>query len=231
MDKTDMFNEFLINQSAQIEVTSFLVNLIIAGILSSLIALVYVKFGSSLSNRKRFSNNFLMITMTTMLIITIVKTSLALSLGLVGALSIIRFRTAIKEPEELAFMFISIAVGLGLGAGQRLIVILGLAVILLAYMVKSWNKAKRLNDEKNFYLTISWFKSSKYDLANLLTAVKKTTDKFDLQRLDSSSKDSNEALILIEIDEINDVQSIIKELNKIDSSINTTFFENTGKSF
>ena len=172
-----------------------------------------------------------MITMTTMLIITIVKTSLALSLGLVGALSIIRFRTAIKEPEELAFMFISIAVGLGLGAGQRLIVILGLAIILLAYMLKSWNKAKKSVDEINYYLTISWVNSSKCDIDTLLAAVKKFTDKFDLQRLDSSSKDINEALILIEINEINDVQKIIQELKKIDSSINTTFFENTGKSF
>jgi len=231
MNKTDVFNEFLINQSSQIEVSSFLVNLILAGILSFLIAWVYVKFGSSLSNRKRFSNNFLMITMTTMLIITIVKTSLALSLGLVGALSIIRFRTAIKEPEELAFMFISIAVGLGLGAGQRLIVILGLAIILLAYMLKSWNKAKKSVDEINYYLTISWVNSSKCDIDTLLAAVKKFTDKFDLQRLDSSSKDINEALILIEINEINDVQKIIQELKKIDSSINTTFFENTGKSF
>ena len=53
-----------------------------------------------------------------MIIITIVKSSLALSLGLVGALSIVRFRTAIKDPEELSFLFISIAIGLGMGANQ-----------------------------------------------------------------------------------------------------------------
>ena len=55
-----------------------------------------------------------------MVMITIVKSSLALSLGLVGALSIVRFRTAIKEPEELSYAFLSIAIGLGLGADQRL---------------------------------------------------------------------------------------------------------------
>ena len=53
--------------------------------------------------------------MTTMLIITVVKSSLALSLGLVGALSIVRFRAAIKEPEELAYLFLTIAIGLALG--------------------------------------------------------------------------------------------------------------------
>ena len=57
-----------------------------------------------------------LITMTTMLIISIVKSSLALSLGLVGALSVIRFRAAIKEPEELTYLFLTIAIGLGFGA-------------------------------------------------------------------------------------------------------------------
>ena len=52
---------------------------------------------------------------------------LALSLGLVGALSIVRFRTAIKEPEELAFLFFAIGLGIGLGDNQRLITLLALA--------------------------------------------------------------------------------------------------------
>ena len=56
--------------------------------------------------------------MTTLLVIAVVKSSLALSLGLVGALSIVRFRTPIKEPEELAYIFLAIALGLCLGADQ-----------------------------------------------------------------------------------------------------------------
>ena len=54
-----------------------------------------------------------------MLIIFVVKSSLALSLGLVGALSIVRFRSAIKEPEELTFLFLNIALGIGFGANAR----------------------------------------------------------------------------------------------------------------
>ena len=60
-------------------------------------------------------------TVATVVVISIVKSSLALSLGLVGALSIVRFRSAIKEPEELAYLFLSIGIGLGLGAGQRVV--------------------------------------------------------------------------------------------------------------
>jgi hypothetical protein len=64
------------------------------------------------------------------LIITIVKSSLALSLGLVGALSIVRFRTPVKEPEELAYLFMAIAIGLGMGADYRLETSVGTILIL-----------------------------------------------------------------------------------------------------
>ena len=78
----------------------------------------FERFGSTLSNRTEFAQVFPFITMTTILIITVVKSSLALSLGLVGALSIVRFRAAIKEPEELVYLFLCIAIGGALGAGH-----------------------------------------------------------------------------------------------------------------
>ena len=82
--------------------------------------------------------------MATMLIITIVKSSLSLSLGLVGALSVVRFRTAIKEPEELSYAFLAIAVGIGLGANQILITILGSSIILLIIIINSKYKKEKI---------------------------------------------------------------------------------------
>ena len=70
------------------------------------------------------------ICLTTLLVITVVKSSLALSLGLVGALSIVRFRTPIKEPEELAYIFLAIALGLALGADQREVAAVSVPLIL-----------------------------------------------------------------------------------------------------
>ena len=69
-----------------------------------------------------FSKNFVVLGVATCIVIMIVKSSLALSLGLVGALSIVRFRAAIKEPEELVYLFLIIAVGLGTGANQLVII-------------------------------------------------------------------------------------------------------------
>ena len=113
MNRFETFQQFLTTQSAQAPVVEFIINLVLAAILSFILNRIYVKYGTALSNRKMFAGNFILITTTTMLVITIVKSSLALSLGLVGALSIVRFRSAIKEPEELSYLFLSIGIGLG----------------------------------------------------------------------------------------------------------------------
>jgi hypothetical protein len=119
------------NDTVQINLNSFVLSLICSVILSLLIQLFYVKFSSTLSNRMNFSKNFVILGTTTCIIIVIVKNSLALSLGLVGALSIVRFRAAIKEPEELVYLFLVIAVGLGCGAGQIKVITVGILTSLL----------------------------------------------------------------------------------------------------
>ena len=89
------------------------------------------KCGRMLTDRSQYTVVFLALIPTMVLIISVVKSSLALSLGLVGALSIVRFRTPIKEPEELIYLFLAIAVGLGLGAGQILATSVCFAFIIL----------------------------------------------------------------------------------------------------
>ena len=129
MNKFQTFQEFLATQSVKVPVFEFVINLLIAAILAYILGLLYVRFAATLSNRKKLANDFILITMTTMIVITIVKSSLALSLGLVGALSIVRFRAAIKEPTELGYLFFAIAIGLGCGADQRVITIVGFLII------------------------------------------------------------------------------------------------------
>ena len=116
MDKTDL--DFFLKENIVLDLDSFIINLVIASILSFIVQLFYLKFSTTLSNRLDFSKNFVVLGIATTIVITIVKSSLALSLGLVGALSIVRFRAAIKEPEELVYLFLIISIGLGCGAGQ-----------------------------------------------------------------------------------------------------------------
>jgi uncharacterized membrane protein YhiD involved in acid resistance len=119
----------------------YALNLAVGLVLALIVAWYYENYGQSLSNRRKFAQLLPVLTLTTALVISIVKSSLALSLGMVGALSIVRFRTAIKEPEELMFLFIAIGIGLGVGADQRWITAIGTAVIL-GYMVirRLWSR-------------------------------------------------------------------------------------------
>jgi len=87
-------------------------------VLSALIYLHYRRFGSALTGKQGFGPVLPFVGLTTFLVITAVKSSFALSLGLVGALSIVRFRTPVKDPEELAYIFLTIASGIGTAAGQ-----------------------------------------------------------------------------------------------------------------
>ena len=129
MDQSNL--NFFLNENIQINLQGFVINLILTLILCFILRYIYIKFSTTLSNKYEFSKNFVILGLTTCIVITIVKSSLALSLGLVGALSIVRFRAAIKEPEELIYLFLVIAIGLGNGAGQIKITSIGVLLSIL----------------------------------------------------------------------------------------------------
>jgi hypothetical protein len=132
MDLVQTLQEkYLQEFGSNIPLAEFLLNMFITAALSLVLRWFYIRYGSSISNRARFGKNFLPLALGTLLIITIVKSSIALSLGLVGALSIVRFRAAIKEPEELTYLFITIGIGLAGGANQPILATVSVFVILL----------------------------------------------------------------------------------------------------
>ena len=171
-----------------ISLTELAVGLVIGLVLSLLVQWHYRRFASTLSSRDPLTKVFPLIVLTTLLIITIVKSSLALSLGLVGALSIVRFRTPIKEPEELAYLFISIAIGLGLGANQFLPTILGTVFILT---IAGYLGARgKLNREQNLYLSFDWDAGNRSprDRIDALNAIlSEFATHSDLRRLDTEN--------------------------------------------
>ena len=160
MDKISL-SEYLLNSKVEIDFKNFLFALILSAFLSYIIKLTYLSSSKTLSNKKYFSDNFLALTMITCLIITIIKFSIALSLGLVGALSIVRFRAAIKEPEELTYLFFCIAIGLSCGANQYLISIIStLFICFLLYIISRYsdNKISLSNQVLQLLKKLSLFK-------------------------------------------------------------------------
>ena len=162
MGKEDL--DFFVNKTIQIDINGFILSLISSVILSLLVQIFYVRFSSTLSNRMNFSKNFVILATTTCIIIVIIKNSLALSLGLVGALSIVRFRAAIKEPEELVYLFLVIAIGLGCGAGQIKVITVGiLTSLLIIYAYHLFLRQKKIEHSEIINLGIIIEEDVKHD--------------------------------------------------------------------
>ena len=108
LGRKDLENFFL-NSNIDINFSNFFIAIILSLILAYVVKFTYIKAGRALNDKDYFSDTFIPLAIVTTLVITVIKFSLALSLGLVGALSIVRFRAAIKEPEELVYLFLVIS--------------------------------------------------------------------------------------------------------------------------
>ena len=139
----------------EIPILQFTTNLAIAVVLAVMFATLVRKSTRLVVDTTQYLPLFLLLIPTMVLIITVIKSSIALSLGLVGALSIVRFRTPIKEPEELAYIFIAIAIGLGLGANQVLATVIGFSVVVIV-MLPGILKRASTDRTDNVYVDISF---------------------------------------------------------------------------
>jgi hypothetical protein len=220
------FEEFLAGQTIQIPVWSILINLAIAAVFSFILSFVYGRYGGSLSNRKMFARNFLMLIMTTTLVITVVKSSLALSLGLVGALSIVRFRAAIKEPEELTYLFLAIALGLGLGADQRLITTAAFAVIILLIIFRK-KVLHKAQDNQNLHITVSSQNPGKIELERIVAILKECCSSVSMKRFDETGE-TMEASFLVDFTDFSQMEKAKNELKKLSDSVKITFLDTQG---
>ena len=161
------------------------VNMLMGGALALYIGELYKRLGTSISNRDNFSGVFPMLTMVTVVIIFVVKSSLALSLGLVGALSIVRFRAAIKTSEELVYLFLCIGVGLALGAEHRLLA--AVAVVIVTIFVVGRRFLGRSVSRQNLLLTVIGDAERFVDTAdeaNVVEALERLTGGLSIQRFD-----------------------------------------------
>ena len=211
MDKSSL--DFFLNENVQIDTTQYLSSLICAAILSILIQIVYNKFSTTLSNKIDFSKNFVVLGITTTIVIMIVKNSIALSLGLVGALSIVRFRAAIKEPEELVYLFLVIAAGLGCGSGQIKITIMGIifSLIIVVFYSLFFNKSKqKLSEQLNLSL-VTKEKIDEKEISKIVDIIKEKTLEADFISLVKTEGETN-INFDVKLDDFNKLNSLIKRI-------------------
>ncbi len=225
MSRWETFEAFLTNQRVEISIGAFAVNLALAALLAWLLSRVYVRYAGALSNRRAFASNFVLLTTTTTLIISIVKSSLALSLGLVGALSIVRFRAAIKEPEELAYLFLTIAIGLGLGADQRVVTLFAFAVIA-GLLVARGTLGKRV-EQPNLYLSVSGSGPARPSLDDVVRVLRDHCTALDLKRFDEDG-DALEASFVVDYDSFEKMTASKAALLGLSDRLRVSFLDNRG---
>lgn len=135
MSFQDIFKSSFLDKVTSISIVDMMLALVLAFGLGLFIFMVYKKTFSGVMYSSSFGVTLVALTMITTLVILAVTSNVVLSLGMVGALSIVRFRTAIKEPLDIAFLFWSIAVGIVLAAGFIPLAVIGSVVIGIVLLV------------------------------------------------------------------------------------------------
>ena len=182
MNLDQLFEKFNNN----IDIDFFILNLVVATVLALVLAQFYIRFGNAVANRRKFASNFIPLAITTVLIVTIIKSSIALSLGLVGALSIVRFRAAIKDPEELIYLFLVISIGLATGANYPILATIAVSVILILLYINYLLQSKHAHQKDNsMYVNIA---SAATSVDAFLDIVNKHMQYVELKRLDRSKE-------------------------------------------
>ena len=149
---------------------------------------------------------------------------MALSLGLVGALSIVRFRTAIKEPEELGYFFIAISLGLGMGANQLLPTSIGFVILIFIIIITN-RKMYKKTITQNLIVAINCTNEQKSKYTSIITdVVKDNSNQVDLKRLNYSN-DSIHFNFQVNISSLEKIAKINENLIKIDENISITFLD------
>ena len=168
-----------------ISLESLVYNMVLGAILSSIIGWHYSLRAKKKVLRQELAFVLPVICLTTLLVISVVKSSLALSLGLVGALSIVRFRTPIKEPEELAYIFLAIALGLALGADQREVAAISIPAVLGFITISSFLFKRKNESNGNLLMTVEVprNKDSNAQIDQILNSMSKVCPTIEIRKI------------------------------------------------
>ncbi len=222
----ELINQFSSAFESTLSITNYILNIVICAIMLLILSFFYSRFGNSISNRGQLAKVLVIVGITTFIIITIVKSSLALSLGLVGALSIVRFRTAIKEPEELGYFFMAIAIGLGMAANQVVPTAIGFSVLLLIVALFKRNAFKS-SITQNLLVSLASTDGDKTGITNHIAAViQKNSSQLEVKRINYANGhlDFN---FLVKVSSLQDLNTIHEGILETNKEATVTFIDNT----
>lgn len=173
--------KYLIANNVSVPTVQIVAGMLAALFLSVCVYLVYKATYSGVMYSKDFNVTIVMLSLITTFIIMVIGSNLALSLGLVGALSIIRFRTAVKNSRDAAFLFWAIGIGLSCGTGIYTIGFIATAIIAAALLLFSRLK---IAEEASWLLIV---RGGEFDAAALEAVLKENTKRFHLRMTNQST--------------------------------------------
>lgn len=205
-----------VNVNQPLDLSRILITFAITLLMGSLIVLVYrLTFRGVLFNRS-FGTALLMVSLVTSLIIMPISSNIVLSLGMVGALSIVRFRTALKDPLDIVYMFWAIALGLTSGAGFFQLAIVGClilaAIMLIASALQTGGRSKP------WLLIIRYTELFRTDLRQLLPPY----------TLKSKTSTANGIEVVLEISLKNQDTRLIEQLQQLDGVLSASLVRYSG---
>jgi len=222
----ELLNGFAASLDDSFSVYTYVLYSIICALLLFVLSIVYTRFGQSISNRSQLSKVLVIVGLTTFIIISIVKSSLALSLGLVGALSIVRFRTAIKEPEELGYFFMAISIGLGMGANQLFPTLIGFVILMLIVILQSGSKLGGSITQMLLITIPEKTDQSSALIENVSDIIGNSSSQLEVKRVQMND-DSISMNFLINVNTIKKLNEITQELQTLHPNIEITFLDTT----
>ena len=219
-------NKFINTFDTVTEADYFLiiVSLFFCIISSFILMYVYKTKSNSLSSKIQVSAIIPLLANITFLVILIVKSSLALSLGLVGALSVIRFRTPVKEPEDLAFLFFAIALGIGYGAHQIFPTSLVFLILIAIIWFHLSNKKNVLHNDFNVIIECNLQKNDDY-FEQILASLKEHSLEASLVKLEQE-KDGTILYYKVSFGNEQNIKGLINSLNKELDNLKFSIYEN-----
>lgn len=209
----DIFKSSFLENISSISIFDMVLSMVLAFAIGMFIFLIHKKTFGGVMYSSSFGVTLVALTMISTLVILAVTSNVVLSLGMVGALSIVRFRTAIKEPMDIAFLFWSIAVGIVLAAGMIPLAVFGSAVIGLFLLVFA-------NRKSHFNPYIVVLRCADHDSEVMATEFLKK----QVRRMAVKSKTVQQGAIELNVevrmkDESTDFINILSDMNGVSSAV------------
>lgn len=208
--------DLLVTNTVALTLEDILLNFLVAGILAIVIYMSYAISHAGPVYSARFNVSLVMMTLVTTLVMNVIGNNIALSLGMVGALSVVRFRTAIKDPRDTSYIFWGIAVGICCGVSEYIIATIGSVVIFLFLIVFGFVKA---NDR--YLLVVRAARMSSEDIRKTVDRVYKGKANM---RVENSTEKTVEFIYELSMSLVNKAKEkkidVIDELYKIEGITN-----------